>query len=54
MLYTSSEKLVVIEDLEDYIVVDKDDVLLIYPRKKDQEIKTLLGEVIGKFGKDYE
>lgn len=54
MLFTSSKKLMVIEDLNDYIVVDKDDVLLIFPRKKDQEIKALLGEVTEKFGKNYE
>ena len=32
----------VIGDLDDYIVVDKDDVLLIYPKKKEQEIKQIV------------
>lgn len=35
------EKLVVIDGLNDYIIVDKEDVLLIYPKKKEQEIKTV-------------
>lgn len=34
-------KTVVIDGLHDYIVVDKDDILLIYPREKEQEIKKL-------------
>ena len=34
-------KLVVIKDLEDYIVVDEDDVLLIHPKSKEQEIKAI-------------
>lgn len=35
------EKLIVIRGLENYIVVDTDDVLLIYPMDKEQEIKKL-------------
>ncbi len=34
-------KLVVIDGLNDYIIVDKEDILLIYPKKKEQEIKSL-------------
>ncbi|MGG5575783.1 mannose-1-phosphate guanylyltransferase [Myroides sp. C15-4] len=34
-------KRVVIDGLNDYIVVDKEDILLIYPKKKEQEIKTV-------------
>ena len=37
----NKEKLVVIKGLEDYIVIDEDDVLLIYPRNDEQEIKQL-------------
>lgn len=39
MVSSTDGKLVVIDGLEDYIVVDEDDVLLIYPRKKEQQIK---------------
>lgn len=38
---TDTEKVVVIDGLNDYIIVDKEDVLLIYPKKKEQEIKNV-------------
>lgn len=41
-------KLLVAKDLDDYIIIDEDDVLLIYPKSKEQEIKA----VVGKVGKD--
>ena len=53
MIFTASEKLVVVDGINDYIIVDKEDVLLIYPRKKEQEIKELLSEVKQNFGKKY-
>lgn len=53
MIFTNSEKLVVLDGLDDYIVVDKDDVLLIFPKKKEQNIKQLLAEINTKFGKKY-
>ena len=33
------EKLVIIKDLNDYIVIDEEDALLIFPKGKEQEIK---------------
>lgn len=36
-----SEKLVVIKGLSDYIVIDEADVLLVYPKEEEQEIKAL-------------
>jgi mannose-1-phosphate guanylyltransferase len=53
MVFTDSKKLVVLDGIEDYIVVDKKDVLLLFPKKKEQEIKELLKEVSTKFGKKY-
>lgn len=38
---TDKDKLVVVDGLNDYIIVDKEDILLIYPKKKEQEIKTV-------------
>ncbi len=35
------DKLVVVRDLEDYIVIDEKDVLMIYPKDKEQEIKAM-------------
>ncbi len=53
MIFTASKKLVVLDGIEDYIVVDKKEVLLLFPKKKEQEIKELLKEVSDKFGKKY-
>ncbi|WP_291910800.1 mannose-1-phosphate guanylyltransferase [Chitinophaga sp. CB10] len=39
IIHLPSQKLCVIKGLKDYIVVDEDDVLLIYPKKDEQEIK---------------
>lgn len=46
-------KLVVAKDLSDYIIVDEGDVLLIYPKSKEQEIKKVTGEVQKHYGKKY-
>ncbi len=53
MVFTDSKKLVVLDGIEDYIVVDKKDVLLLFPKKKEQQIKELLKEVKDKFGEKY-
>ncbi len=41
LIRTNDGKLVVIRGLEDYIVVDEEDVLMIYPKSQEQEIKAL-------------
>ena len=43
IIRTEGTKLIVIDGLHDYIIVDKDDVLLIYPKNKEQEIKRIVG-----------
>jgi mannose-1-phosphate guanylyltransferase len=53
VIYTSSKKLVVIEDLDDYIIVDNENVLLIYPKNKEQNIKSLVTEISNTVGKKY-
>lgn len=53
MILSESEKLIVIDGLKDYIIVDKEESLLIFPKKKEQEIKQLLGELKNKFGDKY-
>jgi len=45
IIRTNPNKMVVIGDLDDYIIVDKDDVLLIYPKKKEQEIKQIVAKI---------
>jgi mannose-1-phosphate guanylyltransferase len=53
MIFTSKEKLVVLDGIKDYIVVDKEDVLMIYPKEKEQDIKILLTEIKQKFNTKY-
>ncbi len=53
MVRTTKDKIVVIDSLDDYIVVDNEKVLLIFPKSKEQDIKQILGEVKDKFGDQY-
>ena len=52
MVRTTSGKKVVIQGLDDFIVVEKEDVLLICPKKEEQNIKQLVEKVATTFGKD--
>lgn len=53
MISTKKNKIVVIDGLKDYIIVDKDEVLLIFPKSKEQDIKKVLQDVKLKFGENY-
>ncbi|MBQ4821531.1 mannose-1-phosphate guanylyltransferase [Aquimarina sp. MMG016] len=53
MIRTSKDKIVVVDGLEDYIIVDKEEVLLIYPKKKEQDIKQVLKKVKDTYGEQY-
>ncbi|NLP56806.1 mannose-1-phosphate guanylyltransferase [Lutibacter sp. B1] len=50
---TQKGKRVVIQGLNDYIVVEKEDVILIFPKDKEQEIKQITEEVKVKFGDKF-
>jgi len=50
MIRTSKEKVVVVDGISNYIIVDKEDVLLIYPKAKEQDIKKVLQDVKSEFG----
>lgn len=41
IIRTDANKLIVVDGLHDYIIVDKEGVLLIYPKSKEQEIKRI-------------
>lgn len=41
IIRTDKDKIVIIDGLNDYIVVDKENILLIYPKEKEQEIKKI-------------
>lgn len=45
MIRTDSKKIVVIKGLHDYIVVDEENALLIYPKSDEQEIKQVVKQV---------
>ncbi|WP_412984082.1 mannose-1-phosphate guanylyltransferase [Pontimicrobium sp. IMCC45349] len=53
MIRTQSNKIVVVEGLNDYIIVDKDEVLLIFPKEKEQDIKQIRQKVKEAFGDKY-
>ena len=53
MVKTQSGKRVVIQGLQDFIVVEKEDVLLICPKSAEQDIKEITQEVESNFGKDF-
>lgn len=53
MIRTKNDKIVVVDGLNDYIIVDKEEVLLIFPKAKEQDIKKTLQLVKDKFGVQY-
>lgn len=53
MIRSPKGKVVVVDGLKDYIIVDKEEVLMIYPKSKEQNIKEILGKVKEKFGDKY-
>lgn len=50
---TQSGKKVVIQGLENFIVVEKEDVLLICPKDAEQDIKKIATDVKNTFGEEY-
>jgi mannose-1-phosphate guanylyltransferase len=41
IIRSNAKKLVVIDGLDDYIIVDNENVLMIYPKSKEQDIKQI-------------
>lgn len=52
MIRTTKNKHVVVQGLDDFIIVEKDDILLICPKKNEQDIKQIVASVKQKFGSD--
>ncbi len=52
LIRTREGKLVVLHGLHNFVVVDKDDILLIMEKEKEQDVKILRQEVKDKFGAD--
>ena len=53
MIRTDGDKIVVIDGLNDFVVVDSEEVLLIFPKEKEQEIKSTRQKVKDSFGEKY-
>ncbi len=53
MIRTQSGKRVVIQGLSDFIIVEKEDVLLICPKKDEQDIKQITADVRDNFGEEF-
>ncbi len=53
MVHTDDNKLVVLQGLEDFIIVDTKDVLLICKREKEQEIKEFTAEIKRNKGEKF-
>jgi mannose-1-phosphate guanylyltransferase len=45
IIRSDADKLIIIDGLNDYIIVDKEGVLLIYPKSKEQDIKEVVKRV---------
>lgn len=52
LIRIAPDKLAVIGGLDDFIVVDEGDVLLIYPKNREQEVKPLRKEVEVRYGNE--
>ena len=53
LIRSSGQKLIVVNGLEDYCIVENEDVIMIYPLAKDQEIKKIRQEAEENFGEQY-
>lgn len=49
---SATQKVVVVDGLNDYIIVDNENVLLIYPKSKEQDIKVIRNKVKENFGEE--
>lgn len=50
---TQGDKLVVVSELDDYIIADSENALLIVPRSEEQKIRTYVREVKATYGDEY-
>ena len=53
MVKTDTNKIVVLDSLDDFIVVEEKEILLIFPKTKEQDIKQLRERVKEKFGDQH-
>ncbi len=48
IIRSDAKKLIIVDGLNDYIIVDKEGILLIYPKNKEQDIKQVIKKVIDR------
>lgn len=53
IVHSSGNKLLVLQGLEDYIIVNTDDALLVCKKEKEQQIKEYLAEIKRKKGENF-
>lgn len=53
IIHLPSGKAAVIKGLDDFIIVDDEKILLIYPKSSEQEIKSVAGDMVATYGKEY-
>lgn len=53
LIRAPKEKLIVLRDMDNYIIVDEEDVLMVYPKSKEQEIKQVSKTVKEKMGDQF-
>ena len=53
MVNVPKEKLVILQGLHDYIVVESNNTLMICPRSEEQSVKQVVADVKGKFGERF-
>jgi mannose-1-phosphate guanylyltransferase len=53
MVHASNNKLILLQGLDDFIVVDTDDVLMICKKENEQQIKEYVAEIKRSKGDKY-
>jgi mannose-1-phosphate guanylyltransferase len=53
MVHAENNKMIVLQGLDDFVIVDTNDVLLICKKEKEQEIKEYMAEVKKNKGERY-
>mgnify|MGYP003336414632 CR=1 FL=1 len=53
MIKTNANKIVVLDGLNDYIIVEENEILLIFPKTKEQDIKQIRQNVKDTFGENF-
>lgn len=52
IISSKTNKVVVVEGIDDYIIIDEEDVLLLVPKIREQDIKSIRQRVQQRFGED--